>query len=64
MNEKTTEQKIKEHVWLYADEPLRKIQAGILEEFGETRSLEWSLRSYRSQTVISTEIPLLLQKRL
>jgi hypothetical protein len=38
---KSTEEKIREYVWLHADEPARKIQAGILEEFGETRSLEW-----------------------
>lgn len=41
MNEKTTEQKIKEYVWLHADKSLRKIQAGILEEYGESKSLDW-----------------------
>lgn len=41
MNEKTTEQKIKEYVWLHSDEPLRKIQAGILEELDESKSLQW-----------------------
>jgi hypothetical protein len=41
MNEKTTEQKIKEYIWLHADEPLGEIQAGILEELGESKSLQW-----------------------
>jgi hypothetical protein len=41
LNEETTEQKIREYVWLHADEPLRKIQAGILEELGESKSLQW-----------------------
>jgi hypothetical protein len=47
LNEETTEQKIREYVWLHSDEPLRKIQAGILEEFGETISLEWISKEKR-----------------
>ena len=39
MSEKTNEEKIIEYIWLHADESPKKIQAGILREFGENRSL-------------------------
>lgn len=48
MDEKTTEEKIKEHVLLYADEALSKIQAGILEEFGEAKAFSGSPKSNKN----------------
>lgn len=56
LNEETTEQKIKEYTWLHADEPLRKIQAGILEEFGENRSLKW-ISKEREEYLAADEHP-------
>lgn len=41
MNEKTTEEKIREYVWLHADKPPEETQAGILREFSESRGLNW-----------------------
>ena len=41
MSEKTTDERIIECIWLHAYEPSEKIQAGILREFGENRSLSW-----------------------
>jgi len=41
MNEKTPEDKIREYIWLHADEPLRKIKAGILQDYGESKSLQY-----------------------
>jgi len=41
MSEKTTDERIVEYIWLHAYEPSEKIQAGILKEFGVTKSLEW-----------------------
>ncbi|MCL6579250.1 MAG: hypothetical protein K6T73_07670 [Candidatus Bathyarchaeota archaeon] len=57
MNEETTEQKIKEYVWLHADEPLRKIQAGILEEYGESKSLQW-ISKERQEYLAADEHPI------
>lgn len=41
MSEKTTEEKIREYVWLHADKPPGEIQAGLLKEFGESKNLNW-----------------------
>jgi len=48
MSEKTTEEKIREYVWLHADKPPEEIQAGILREFGESRSLNWIAREQKA----------------
>ena len=36
-----SEEELQQYVWLHADETLRKIQAGILEQYGENKSLQW-----------------------
>lgn len=41
MSEKTNEEKIREYVWLHADKPPAEIQAGLLKEFGGSKSLNW-----------------------
>ncbi len=41
MSEKTNEEKIREYIWLHADESPEEIQAGILRKYGESRSRNW-----------------------
>jgi len=58
MSEKTTDERIIEYIWLHADEPSKKIQAGILKEFGENRSLSWianEQKAYLAEAELSVE---------
>jgi len=56
VHEKSTEEKLREYVWLHADESIRKIQTGIMEEFGETRSLKW-ISKERQEYLAADETP-------